>query len=369
MSRFRKNNEFSFWEHKGWLEGNDIIVIGAGFVGLSAAIECAEKFPKARVLVLERSPINGGGSTKNAGFACFGSLTELVDDIEQLGVDGCVDLVRRRYSGLQWLRSKYGDEALGYEASGSHEILVSMLCLSAEHISKVNEALREVFDGEDAFEMVDEVPGVKGYEAAIRSPFEGLIDTSKAYRAVLERARGLGVEILNGVSVEAIRGQTLRLEGGAKVEAKQILVANNALAAELVDGLDVAPQPNRVLVTEVLEGLEFQGTLHYDRGYVYLRRIDTEEGPRMLVGGGRQWGDGKSHEVREKLLEFLRTHIAGCENVGVDYEWLGYLGVGSDREPICRTIQDGVHAGVKMGGMGVAMGGQLGQKLSKLVKL
>lgn len=369
MSRFRKNNEFSFWEHKGWLEGNDIVVVGAGFVGLSAAIECAEKFPDARVLVVDGAAINGGGSTKNAGFACFGSLTELVEDIEVLGVEGCVDLVRRRFKGLRWLRSKYGDEALGFEATGSHEILVSVFGILTEKLNKVNEALRDVFDGADAFEIVREVPGIQGCEAAIRSPYEGLIDTSKAYRAVLERARGLGVEVMNGVTVEAIVGRTVVLEGGAKVKAGHVLVANNAMAAELVEGLDVAPQPNRVMVTEVVEGLEFRGTLHYDRGYVYLRRIDTAEGPRMLVGGGRQWGDGESKKVREKLLEFLRTHIVGCENVEVEYEWIGYLGVGSDREPICRTISDGVHAGVKLGGMGVALGGQLGKKLAGLVKL
>ena len=369
MSRIRKNNNFSFWEHKGWLEGKRVVVVGAGFVGLSAAIECAKKYGGEQVLVLEAAPLNGGGSTKNAGFACFGSVSELLVDFDELGVEATVDLVRRRWQGLCDFRLDYGDEALGFEATGSHEMCVSMLSLLVESVDKVNSALREVFDGDDPFKVVESIPGVRHDGVSISSPFEGLIDTSKAYKAMLDRARNLGVEILNGLRVERVESGSVYMADGTAVKAGKILVCNNSLAKYLIQDLDVKPQANRVLVTEPISKLKFKGTLHFDRGYVYLRRIDSAEGPRMLVGGGRQWGDAESAEVEDKLLAFLRDHIEGCEEAKIDYNWVGYLGIGKDREPICEEVMPGVYAGVKMGGMGVALGGAHGKKLAELTMI
>ena len=86
----------------------------------------------------------------------------------------------------------------------------------------------------------------------------------------------------------------------------------------------------------------------------------------MLIGGGRQWGDGESAEVEAKLIAFLREHIEGCENAEIEYNWVGYLGIGKDKDPICEEVMQNVYAGVKMGGMGVALGGAHGKKLAKL---
>ena len=64
----------SYWEKQSLLQ-YDHIVLGSGIVGLSAAISLKERQPQARVLVLERALLPTGASTKNAGFACIGSLT------------------------------------------------------------------------------------------------------------------------------------------------------------------------------------------------------------------------------------------------------------------------------------------------------
>ena len=73
----------SFWEKKELLS-YDLVVLGGGITGIFCALSYRERFPEASIAILERGLFSSGASTKNAGFACFGSLTELIEDIEQM---------------------------------------------------------------------------------------------------------------------------------------------------------------------------------------------------------------------------------------------------------------------------------------------
>ncbi|HRI31398.1 MAG TPA: FAD-dependent oxidoreductase, partial [Candidatus Kapabacteria bacterium] len=76
----------SYWENDIFAQA-DFIVIGAGIIGLSTAISLQTRYKKAKVLVIERGTFPTGASTRNAGFACFGSLTELAANITEWGED------------------------------------------------------------------------------------------------------------------------------------------------------------------------------------------------------------------------------------------------------------------------------------------
>ena len=71
----------SYWEIKTWLTDIDFTIIGSGIVGLNTALELRNNYPKAKILILEKGRLPQGASTKNAGFACFGSLSEIIDDL------------------------------------------------------------------------------------------------------------------------------------------------------------------------------------------------------------------------------------------------------------------------------------------------
>ena len=78
----KKIINYSYWELNQYFKTYDLIVIGSGIVGLSTAISFLEKRKNATVLILERGVLPSGASTKNAGFACFGSPSELLNDIK-----------------------------------------------------------------------------------------------------------------------------------------------------------------------------------------------------------------------------------------------------------------------------------------------
>ena len=114
----------SYWEHKTWFSQVDYTVVGSGIVGLHAALRLRERFPQSKILVLEKSVLPEGASTKNAGFACFGSLSELLDDLRSHSEDEVISLVQKRWNGLQLLRKNLGDAAIDFTPHGGYELFL-----------------------------------------------------------------------------------------------------------------------------------------------------------------------------------------------------------------------------------------------------
>ncbi len=164
----------SYWEKESYTSF-DYAVIGAGISGISTAISLKERVHGARIIVLERGLRPTGASTRNAGFACFGSVSELVEDIRTMGEEGMVNLVRQRWEGLQKLRSRLGDERLRFENHGGYELLRKKELQQLANIETVNALLEPVFEKEVFADYSDKTRGfgfsnkVKGM---IYNPFE-----------------------------------------------------------------------------------------------------------------------------------------------------------------------------------------------------
>src|SRR5688572_1411015 len=134
----------SFWEPESFLN-YDVIIIGSGIVGLSAAISLKEKFPERSVLVLERGLFPSGASTRNAGFACFGSLTEILYDLKHCGAERTLSVIEKRIRGLSRLRERLGDEAMDYRHVGGYELIFEAGLPALDEIDQANSLLRGIF--------------------------------------------------------------------------------------------------------------------------------------------------------------------------------------------------------------------------------
>ncbi len=138
----------SYWEYQSFLEEADVVVVGGGLVGLTAAIYLRQQRPQARVLVLERDVLPNGASTKNAGFACFGSISELHAQEQRGGTAALLAVVQARWEGLRRLRELLGDEPLGYRPEGGYELFgpsdAALAASSRELLGYYNELLAPV---------------------------------------------------------------------------------------------------------------------------------------------------------------------------------------------------------------------------------
>ena len=116
--------QLSYWEIKSWFSNVDFTIVGSGIVGLHCALNLRERFPESKILILEKGILPQGASTKNAGFACFGSLSEIIDDLKSHSEEEVIQLIQKRWNGLQILRKRLGDEAIDFKPYGGYELFL-----------------------------------------------------------------------------------------------------------------------------------------------------------------------------------------------------------------------------------------------------
>ena len=366
----------SYWEQKSWFTNIDFAIIGSGIVGLSCALELRELHPEAKIVVFEKGMLPSGASTKNAGFACFGSMSEILQDLETHSPSEVVALISGRLNGLSTLRAVLTDQRIAYTQLGGYELFPetdsAVFDRCSKNLDAINELLFPIFNA-NVFSVVDTPFGFeKVAPKAIFNKFEGQLDTGKMMTALLEKAASKGVLILNNAPVKDIsqNGTLPALTiGSLNVEAKNICIATNGFAREFLQE-DVQPARAQVLITKPIKNLAIKGTFHLDCGYYYFRNIDD----RILFGGARNlafdaentFQTGLTSIIQDKLEQLLKTTILPQTPFEIDTRWSGIMGVGSQKKPIIKKIYSSVYCGVRLGGMGVAIGSSIGKELAVL---
>ncbi|MGB1207090.1 MAG: NAD(P)/FAD-dependent oxidoreductase [Chitinophagales bacterium] len=372
----------SFWEQQHFLK-HDFIVIGSGIVGLSTAIALKEKKPNKKVLVLERSILPTGASTKNAGFACIGSLTELLEDLETMSKNAVLQLVEQRWQGLQKLRERLGDKNIDYQDLGSYELLDENEINCLEQLDEMNEFLRPLFgNSQKAFHLDNKKIEQFGFskkhiKAVVVNQYEGQLDTGKMMYNLLQYAYQLGIMVVSGAEVthfdenkDNIRLQVQHhfLNETIFFEAKQVAICTNAFTKKLLPNLKIKAGRGQVIATKPIKNLPFKGIFHVEKGYYYFRNY----GNRVIFGGGRNL-DFKAENTtefayNEMILNNLNHKLQHVFLPNTSYEietkWTGIMAFGEDKAPILKNISPRITIGVKLGGMGVAIGSLLGEKIA-----
>lgn len=365
----------SFWEIKSWLTNIDYTIVGSGIVGLNCALHLRRRFPKASILILEKGYLPQGASTKNAGFACFGSLSEIVDDLKSHDDDEVFNLVKQRLEGLNLLRETLGDKNLEFKQYGGYE-LFSDKDLIEECKAKedyVNVLLKPLFN-EDVFSFKPNTFGFEKCENQLSfNRYEGQLHTGKMMQTLLKKTLSQDINILNNIAVEAYSDKINSVHiktNKFEFTTSNLIIATNGFASQLFQ-VDIRPARAQVLITKPIENLKLKGTFHLEKGFYYFRNIDN----RILFGGGRNL-DFKGEEttkfaqtklIQDKLEELLKTTIIPNTPFGIEHRWSGIMGVGNKKKPIVKQLSNNVYCGVRMGGMGVAIGSLIGKELALLI--
>jgi len=371
--------QLSFWEKVTLLEDIDFLIVGSGIVGSACALELRRTNPDAKIVILERSYLPLGASTKNAGFACFGSVTELLDDLENTPKERVWDTVKLRFEGLERLLQRFSAKDLNYENCGSYDLIMDEeeLMFYGSKLAYLNYQIEFITGKKDCYSFekkVNEKFGFKGFEGGYFNRLEGAIDTGKLLLATQRELAGKQIIVLNGIEVINFnsdeQGVVIETTYG-EIKARKLGITINGFAKKLLPELTVDPARAQVLVTSEIKGLQAKGTFHMDKGYYYFRNI----GNRLLFGGGRNLdfrGENtfdldQTELIQDALEGLLKEKILPNEKFTIDYRWSGTMGVGNEKGPIIKKINPNTAVGVRLGGMGVAIGSLVGERLAFLL--
>lgn len=352
----------------------DLLVVGAGFTGLWAAIQAKQDDPSRDVVVIEAGRLADGASGRNGGFVAP-SLThglaqgvacwpEEIGTLERLGAQNFADL----QSSLT-----------AYEIDADfHKPGELTLALTEHQVGAVREAYElhrdhglpaEHLDGQQARGRVDSPL----YRSGFFDPEVGLVDPARLVWGLARAAESLGVRLYEqsratGFDAEG-EGVRVRLEAGT-IHARRVVIGTNASQGVLRRfSAWVLPVYDHVLMTEPLspaqlgairwegrEGLTDAGNqFHY-----YRRTLDD----RILFGGydanyhfpGRIDPDLEQSDASHGLLadHFFRI-FPQLDGLRFTHRWGGVIDTTSRFTPIFGTALGGRMAyAVGYTGLGVA---------------
>ena len=390
----------SVWEQSTYFAPKDLVIVGCGFVGLWTAYEAIQKNPKLNITILERGVIPSGASTRNAGFSCFGSVSELMYDVQLMGEAAMLETVKMRYDGLQRIQKVFKAKEIDYNQWGGYELFegkksknssndlydISKLENDIAYLNKIlapalktpkkNGKYLPIYT--NASKEIKKL-GFQGIEALAFNQMEGQLNSAKLVLALQKAVQAKGVQILFSTEVKKFKshkkGVTITTNLDAPLETKQFIICTNGFAKQLIPDLDVVPARGQVFVTEPIKNLKFKGCFHFDEGYFYFRNL----GNRLLLGGARNadfknektYSLDTSDTIQKVLEKFMMERILpkGSKKPNIELRWSGTMGMGKIKKPIIEQLQPNVYCAVRMSGMGVAIAPIVAQKALKLMKV
>lgn len=374
----------SIWEKESFFAQQDIIIVGNGFVGLWSAFHLKKKKPNLKITIVDRGVIPTGASTRNAGFACFGSLSELIHDGKTLGSEKMLALVKMRHEGLKKIQKYFSKNAIDFSLCGGYELFSEACAKSFKKIihdlEYLNSLLKPITKTKKTFRIIDKKISDFGFgktKHLIKNKLEGYLHSGKLVQALLQKVQSMGIQVFTSTEITRIEKLNGKVELSTNqkfnLTAKQVLICTNAFAKELLPELDIVPARGQVLVTSEITNLPWKGSFHSDEGFYYFRNI----GKKVLLGGARNLAFKEeetttmdiSNRIQEELERYLyQVVLPGYKGqYTIDYPWSGIMAMGSEKIPIIKEIEPNIFCAVRMSGMGVALAPMVGESVTKLM--
>lgn len=374
----------SIWEKETFYAPQDVVIVGSGFVGLWSAFQLKKKNPKLNITIVDRGIIPTGASTRNAGFACFGSLSEVVYDAQTMGTDKMLQLVEMRFKGLERIQKYFSAKTIDFDLCGGYELYDFSDKTSSgqlrENIQYINSVFKPVIGSKKTYKLVDEKIHSFGFgntRHLIKNNFEGYLHSGKLVQALLYKVQGMGIPVFNQTEIKSFTRFENKIELQTNQQfnltTKQVLICTNAFAKQLLPEEDIIPARGQVLLTSPIDGLSWKGTFHSDEGYYYFRNL----GNKVLLGGARNkaFEDERTTDmntsdfIQDKLEEYLNEVIlpGQKDQYTIEHRWAGIMAMGSEKMPIIKEVQPRIFCCIRMSGMGVALAPVVSQQVTEMI--
>ena len=354
----------------------DICIVGAGYTGLSAAIELAEAGYK--VVVLEAETVGHGASGRNGGQICTGFSSGQEKIEAQLGradAGRCFALAEEAKQLLKQRIARYNidcDLRWGY-----------LHVLPKASRFDGLKAWKEEWDalGYDDTTLIskaelEEKLGTRAYHGALREGGAGHFHPLNYCLGLARAAVSAGAtihEFSRAVEVDTGSKPFVRTAAG-KVNARFVIIACNAYLGRLVPKLygRVMPVTSYIIATEPLgqaraTSLIRDGEAVADTNFIvdYFRiTADT----RMLFGGRASYTTLEPADLGAYMKPRMTKIFPQLADARIDFAWGGFIAITYNRIPDCGRLSPTAYYAHGYSGQGVALAGLYGKLMAEAIR-
>ncbi|QSX37937.1 NAD(P)/FAD-dependent oxidoreductase [Shewanella sedimentimangrovi] len=354
----------------------DVCIIGAGYTGLSTALQLLER--GFRVVVLEAARIGWGASGRNGG-QIVNSYSRDIDVIERsVGAEKARQFGAMAFEGARIIREYVDRYQIDCDLKDG-AVFAALNRRQLKHLA-AQKALWQKHGHQGELELLDQ-SGIRNYVGSSRY-VGGMFDGSGGHLHPLNLALGeaAAVERLGGLifedsaAIDIQEGEPVRVRtAGGEVSARFLVVAGNAYLGHLVPELAAKSMPcgTQMIATEPLDEFQAKHLLpgdHCVEDCNYLLdyfRLSADK--RLLYGGGVVYGARDPADIEAIILPKLLKTFPQLEGVRVDYAWTGNFLLTLSRLPQVGRIGGNIYYSQGCSGHGVTYTHLAGRLLAEVI--
>jgi glycine/D-amino acid oxidase-like deaminating enzyme len=364
------------------LEGErqcDVVIIGAGYTGLSAAHHIAESGREP--LIVEANTLAWGASGRNGGVVSPKFRVGFATLMSRFGRDTALQMYRTGYAAVDSLAQMVEDLGLTHAnlQLGGHIAAAHNVRALAGLESTASWIKRET-GGESSVMIsagqVREMTGATIFAGGLLTPKAGGIHPLNYAHGLAQHLTERGVNILINSPAEQVRREGERIivqTPQGRVSARQVIYATNGYSDQTrATGMlhrRLIPFRSAIIATEplpphILAGIMPGGQVCGDtkRMLRWFRVI----GDRLIFGGRGAFGKGDSQSSFDDLQRSMGVVFPSLRDQKIAYRWSGLVAMTLDYLPHAGQLDDRSFYAIGYNGGGVAMSTWMGKQLAAM---
>jgi len=352
----------------------DVLVVGAGYTGLSAARETAAA--GRSTLVLDAGGLGAGCSSRNGGQVAYSIKPSFQSLQKKFGTDVAFGICREGLDAVAYLRSLATREMdCGWRADGcffgAHTPRhFAVMAREAENQTPGLEQRISVVARADQHAEIDS----DFYHGGCVYPDDASVDPTRMLLALLGRALRSGATVVDHCPVSAIRtsgdGFEVLTPRGI-VQARQVLLATNGYSGPLSPWhrRRVIPIGSYQIATVPLGSARVRSLIPGGRNIVDSRRVvvyfrPSADGERIIFGGRAALAEQDPLACVPRLRRMMERILPQLKAVAVSHAWVGWVAYTFDTLPHLGR-HEGIYHCMGYCGQGVPLAPYLGMRIGQ----